>query len=634
MAARLDYFFRQRVTEAELDLGFELLEQADRNLAADIGLHGVVSGAVPSPHSPVADLSIDLTAPGRAYDHLGQRIFFGTGQTVDCSVDLSGIPTEVGSAGNERWMGVFLRFRRLLSDVRTDGNSQQVYFRRDESFDVVVRQAAQGPIGSAQKPALVEDELLVCDVLRRAGQTQILASDIDTSRRQAFIFAQANSIALEIARWSVLRPAAATAQAALDETDAELAAHFSGAGRRHPGTAIDVAPRGFVTSNTVQAALHELIDKLTSTAMNDSGASRIGVDGLVGNPNLIAAGTLRSQLLALLDLINGHVANPNGAHDARAISAQPFDYVSATNVQAQLSEVVADLRSTAPNDCGSDRVGVQAVSGASFSVGPASLTGAFIGLILALERHTLFGAPAHPSRAILLDDNADRYAGNTVADALQEAGSAFEGDHFRANEPNPGQHRTIHQPVLGGGRVLIWESAGQDTARSHLRVYLDEDGVWFVFNAAWDGSGWQKQSLSIPAGGMRIWGAGIETFHENSSNASFLGWTNTLRVALDNPTSNSGFESRGVIREVGRCGSRIRNAEAGQRTLVTGHGVTFRTRFASPPSSVTLTPLYVSPNTPTATADAITVDGFAFWMSANVATNATALWVGTYTAIA
>ena len=34
MADRVDFYFRQRVTEAELDLAFELLEQADRNLAA------------------------------------------------------------------------------------------------------------------------------------------------------------------------------------------------------------------------------------------------------------------------------------------------------------------------------------------------------------------------------------------------------------------------------------------------------------------------------------------------------------------------------------------------------------------------------------------------------------------------
>ena len=89
MAGRTDYYFRQKVTEAELDLAFELLEKADRNLAADIGVYGIISGAEPTPHSPVPNLTIDLTAPARAYDNLGQRIFFGTGQVVDCSVDLS-----------------------------------------------------------------------------------------------------------------------------------------------------------------------------------------------------------------------------------------------------------------------------------------------------------------------------------------------------------------------------------------------------------------------------------------------------------------------------------------------------------------------------------------------------------------
>jgi hypothetical protein len=83
MADRLDYYFRQKVTEAELDLGFELLEKADHNLAADIGIYGVVGGAIPAQHAPIADLTIDLSAPGRAYDRIGQRVFFGTGQTVN-----------------------------------------------------------------------------------------------------------------------------------------------------------------------------------------------------------------------------------------------------------------------------------------------------------------------------------------------------------------------------------------------------------------------------------------------------------------------------------------------------------------------------------------------------------------------
>ena len=55
MADRLDFYYRQRVTEAELDLGFALLEKADHNLAADIGVYGVVAGAVPTQHAPIAD---------------------------------------------------------------------------------------------------------------------------------------------------------------------------------------------------------------------------------------------------------------------------------------------------------------------------------------------------------------------------------------------------------------------------------------------------------------------------------------------------------------------------------------------------------------------------------------------------
>src|SRR5690606_18471601 len=113
-----------------------------------------ISGAVPAPHSPVPDLSIDLTAPARAYDNLGQRIFYGTAQTIDCAVDYSGIPTDVPSADQERWLGVFLRFERLLADPRTDGNSQQIFFRRDESFEIRVRQAPVGPAGAAPKVPL------------------------------------------------------------------------------------------------------------------------------------------------------------------------------------------------------------------------------------------------------------------------------------------------------------------------------------------------------------------------------------------------------------------------------------------------------------------------------------------------
>src|SRR5687767_10714112 len=267
MADRVDYYFRQKVTEAELDLGFELLERADRNLAADIGLFGIVAGAVPAPHSPLPGLSVDLTAPARAYDHAGQRVFFGTGQTVDCSVDHNGIPTEVTTAGHERWVSIFLRFDRSLSDPRTDGNSQQVLFRRDESFALVVRQGPEAPTGSAQRPDLEEAELLVCDVRRTAGQTQIFGVDLDLTRRQAFVFAPAGAVSVVAGLWKALSKTASTVQQALDSADAllsqqagRLTAHLEATASAHPASAVAVADAGgLLGAANVEGALAEIL---------------------------------------------------------------------------------------------------------------------------------------------------------------------------------------------------------------------------------------------------------------------------------------------------------------------------------------------------------------------------------------
>ncbi len=172
MSDRVNWYHRQRVTEAELDLAFTQLEQADRHLATDLNVFGIISGALPTEHAPIPDLSIDLTGPARAYDRLGQRIYFAVGQTVDLSVDSTGMPTEVVEPGNERWLGVFLKFDRALSDPRTDGNSQTVYFRRDEFFQVVVKMGAEAPIGQAERVELEPDALLVADVRLRHGQKQ------------------------------------------------------------------------------------------------------------------------------------------------------------------------------------------------------------------------------------------------------------------------------------------------------------------------------------------------------------------------------------------------------------------------------------------------------------------------------
>ena len=390
MADRVDFYFRQRVTEAELDLACELLEQADRDLASDVGLFGIVTGAIPAKHQPVPDLSVDLSSPTRAYDRLGRRVAFGTDQTVDCSVDLVGIPTSVNSAGNERWLGVFLRFERQLSDPRTDGNAQQVYFRRDESFELVVRQAPEAPIGSASKVALQQDELLVCDLRLVHGQAQILDEDLELSRRQAFIFAEADSIAVVRGAWSTLQPLLGTVQSSLDEVDAELSAHFSGVGRRHPASDVDLAPHSFLSSNTVQAALHELLDRLTSTAVDDPGAKRIGADAVVGTPHALSPSTIDHQLSQLLGWLNQHLGALTGAHKASSIAAQPHNHLSATNVQAQLQELVASLSATVAAR-GASLIGSAELAGEPRSLGANTVQGQLSALLALLNSHLIGG---------------------------------------------------------------------------------------------------------------------------------------------------------------------------------------------------------------------------------------------------
>jgi hypothetical protein len=344
MADRVQYFFRQRVSEQELNLASELLEKADRNLAADLGVFGIVSGAVPAPHQPVPNLSLDFTAPARAYDHLGQRIFFGTGQTVGVARDVSGVSTEVMLPQGERWLAVFLRFDRLLSDERTDGNNQRVFFRQDESFEIVVRQGAEAPAGQAVRVPLQEDELLLCDVKRMGGVDRVLAEHIDVSRRQAFVFARGDSVGVFAELWRILKPATPQLQATLDDIDALFARHFAGEARRHRSRDVDHTPSGFVTATTVQGAIDETAAKLSSAADGAPGASLVGADAVVGLPRALAAGSVDAQLSTLLGYLNAHLSAASAAHNAAAIRALPHNWLVSESVQAQLQELVQGLR--------------------------------------------------------------------------------------------------------------------------------------------------------------------------------------------------------------------------------------------------------------------------------------------------
>jgi hypothetical protein len=553
---------------------------------------------------------------------------------VDCAVDLVGIPTDVATVGNERWLGIFLRFKRQLSEPRTDGNSQQVFFRRDESFELVVRQAPEGAIGVAPKPALQADELLLCDVRRRPGQTQILVADLDTSRRQAFIFAQGTSVAVTTGTWSILQPLAATVQAALDEADAELRDHFTAVARRHAATAIDYAPHGFVGAGNVQAAVDELIDDLATGAVGSSGATRVGVDAAAGAPNALPAGSVKSQLAQLLGFLNTHVSAPTGAHNAAAIAATPHNNVAGTNVQSQLQEIVTDLVATGAASPGAGLVGVDAIAGAPTAIAAGTLRAALVTLLSGLNGHVNQASGAHAASAVSVADSGNNLNAANVETALAEILDAVEGDHFRGNESNAGQHRSIRQPPLGGTKALILDSNASGSAATHLRIYADGSSIWFTLNASWDGAQWVRDAGGTFCGAFRFARNEIEFLHEDSFAATFTTWTRTWRLPMSS-TVNSAFELTGTVREVGRVGMEWSNADSATRSLASGGSVTFRNRFPATPSSITFSALNTSSgfsgSPSTYFADR---DGFGFFSYQTMAGSSTVWWFGTYTAIA
>jgi len=182
---RKDFYYRQKVTEGELDEAFDAAENADHNLMVDQSLVGLLSGNV-TEKSTTPDISVDVSATV-GYDQEGQRINIPSSENVDVSEDYTSTSTSVAGSGNEKIVSLFVEFERSLSDPRVDGNSQTVFFDRDESYAYFVKQGAESS-PPATPPALEADKLLLADITRSYGQTQIFDADINAiSRRQNMI---------------------------------------------------------------------------------------------------------------------------------------------------------------------------------------------------------------------------------------------------------------------------------------------------------------------------------------------------------------------------------------------------------------------------------------------------------------
>ncbi len=625
MANRRDYFFRQRVTEAELDDGFAELEKADQNLAAELGFTGVLANAVVSQHAPVPDLSADVSGPGAVLDQLGQRIFFSALQNVNVAQDDGGVSTSVSAAGQEKIVTVFVKFDRGLSDPRVDGNSLTVFFRRDESFKFIVAQGAQAPAGTALPPPLRSDAILLADLTRTFGQTQVLNANISTARRQDALVAGGSPRSIRRGR---------TLEAVSDLLTF-LNAHTSGTADRHPAAAIDYAGGGAWADGTTNpaASVEAQLDKVVTDLAAATGAPKVGAAATAGAPNSLGAGTVRSQLDALLGFINAHINLASGAHAASALTyAGGGNWADgttnpATTVEGELDKIISDLAAAS----GAPKVGAAATAGAPNALVAGTVRSQLDALLGFINTHINLAAGAHAASALTYAGGGNWADGTTnpattvegqldkiVSDLVATAGAARIGAAASGNlgagtvrsqldaldatsvRTNVANTFTALQTLNGAAgdtngamattaapttRKLLWEI--QAGGAMKVRFYAGLDGGWEVTcNARWDGTQWVRDTSGNNSSMLRMDRFNF-TLNRKIPSGNFADgtWDGSWDINIPANGANSWNTDDWFGNGQTTSYAAVQATEADNGNL--GAGCTWKHRFSATPSSIT-----------------------------------------------
>lgn len=206
MANRKNFYLHQFVSEVELDDSLKDMEDADWNQMKDLGQYGITTGFTAGVDPGGASFNVNVLA-GAAVDKLGRRLASAIDILQDVSMDTAGNPT-IPSAGNRRWISVYARYGRDLSDSRTDGLGNTVHFEHDE----VLNSLGNGDLDNGDpdtaagvgkllvvagtedltssplpaRPALHADAILLADVLYTDGDANINIGQISTARAERF----------------------------------------------------------------------------------------------------------------------------------------------------------------------------------------------------------------------------------------------------------------------------------------------------------------------------------------------------------------------------------------------------------------------------------------------------------------
>lgn len=345
---RLDWYYRQLVTEGELDLAFDQVQERIESETAGTAFDGLTGSVVLSESSPTA-LTVEVPGDGDGYTSEGKHIAWSDPDTVDVSQDFSGTPTAVSTPGNRRWVSVFAEFNEDLQDLRLDGNGLPVYFKRIASPEFIVVQGVEGVDPPA--PDLRPDALLLADVELSYGQTQVVDANIDHTRQQNYI-----RTIFGTSQWvhDNAREAIEGVLGHLSDLMVVLENQVAPSGADYVGIdAYSQTPTNGVALDwalgSVRGALRSIVDDLVASASGtNEGAGRVGSAAKtasivsVPSPITLTAGNVSDQLQELADYLE---TIRNTPFAASIVSFVPHDYVTSTTVQAAINELIDDLQS-------------------------------------------------------------------------------------------------------------------------------------------------------------------------------------------------------------------------------------------------------------------------------------------------
>lgn len=392
---RKDFYFRELVTEDDMNAAWNNAENADRDTLIDATMVQKVDGTNAPLSTPagtdfnallggiVSGLNVTISGTnatvttGTAYDSAGQRIHTPGSLTVSLattgttSIGAGGTPGGVGSisttpaSGQFIWILLQIFFNRLLSDPREDGNDAIVYFNEAESFQFSVKcsvSSATPTIPGGDPGCIIlgafkidhtntittEDYSTRGDWLRtfatysasplpsaqKEDGTTTDVNFIAGSIRQAILKLR-NTIGLSTTNYNnhISQSAPQDRHAAKNiDFDATSAIWADGT-----SPAIGAINGGGIDTDGVQAAINTLITNIADTTTGFGGSKYLGGASITGSPVTIAAGTIRSQIATVLAGLNSHLNAVTGAHAALAISATPGTTLLSNTVAGQLA---------------------------------------------------------------------------------------------------------------------------------------------------------------------------------------------------------------------------------------------------------------------------------------------------------